>query len=603
MQVGVCAARGRSRKLYRVTKPQPAATGGAPSAHQKTKPSGKVSEETIRLSRLNPHAQKLWHALFALLLAVNLSPAPALGRQAAQPAADALTEAERELLARVKVETIREVTTALSAKEMQGRGTGQPGGDLAAQFIAERFKRLGLKPLGEKGSYLQPIRFREFKVAPESFFKAGEEGLKPGEDYYFSHPFSGDKDVSGRLVFVGFGIQSASRDDLKGLSVAGKVAVVIEGPPKAVPAEQWKKAKASLNIKKNLLMKGATALVLVNTSTEQLPYAMAADYLTRRQVEPAGEEQLPSSFPPFVALSDAGAEKLFAGSGTTYAQALQRAERGESVSQELKQTAKIRVKLRSAKVASSNVVGYVEGTDPKLREEAVVYTAHYDAYGVADDGRIYPGAADNALGVGEMLAVAEAMAAAPPRRSVVFLAVTGEEYGLHGSEYWVKNPTWKLKSVAADVNFDGMGTETYGPLKKIVGFGAEHSSLGAVLEGVAAATGARLAPDPMPEEKSFYRSDHYAFVKRGVPSIFLMGAPDIDTATLVARVREYEKKDYHQPTDEVRPTWDWEGPRGLAQAGALLGWRVANAEAMPSWLPSSPFNRKRGTDEPPPEMP
>jgi len=222
---------------------------------------------------------------------------------------------------------------------------------------------------------------------------------------------------------------------------------------------------------------------------------------------------------------------------------------------------------------------------------------------MSEDGRTYPGAADNALGVAERLAIAEALSAQPTRRSAVFLAGTGEEYGLHGAEFWVKSPAWKLGRVAANLNFDGIGTEVYGPLKKMVGFGAEHSDLGPLLESVAAATGNVLMPDPMPEEKVFYRSDHYAFVKRGVPALFLMGAPDFDKATLVARIKEYEKSHYHQPTDIVRPEWNWDGPRGLAQVGAVLGWRIGNADAMPSWLTTSPFNRKRGTDEPPPEEP
>ncbi len=558
------------------------------------------------MQELNIRTQRLRRALVALLLVTTLVAAPALARQApataARPSA-ALTDAERELAARVKVETIREVTTALSAPEMQGRGTGQPGGELAAQFLAERYKRLGLKPLGEKGSYFQTIKFREFQVAPESFFKAGEESLKQGEDFIGLPPFSHDEDVSGRLVFVGFGIQSSTRDDLKGLDVKGKLVVLIEGPPKAANAAEWKKMKANFLIKQNLLMKGAAGLVLANVGTEQTPYATMADYLTRRQIEREDAPQYPPEFPPFVAISDAGAEKLFAGSGTTYAQARERAERGEFVSLDLKPSAKLKIKLRSAKVSAQNVVGLIEGTDAKLKEEAVIYTAHYDAYGVGEGGRVYPGAADNALGVAEMLAIAEALVASPPRRSVVFLAVTGEEYGLHGAEHWVKNPTWKLKQVAANLNFDGVGTEIHGPLKKIVGFGAEHSELGATLEGVAAATGSVLFPDPMPEEKSFYRSDHYAFVKRGVPALFLMGTDDADKETIVARIKEYEKKDYHQPTDTVRPDWNWEGPRGLAQVGAVLGWRVGNADAMPSWLTSSPFNRKRGTDEPPPEVP
>ena len=186
---------------------------------------------------------------------------------------------------------------------------------------------------------------------------------------------------------------------------------------------------------------------------------------------------------------------------------------------------------------------------------------------------------------------------------MIFLAVTGEEYGGYGSDYWVKNPTWKIKQVAADLNLDGMGTEVYGPVKVLIGYGAEHSSLGALLNEVAAATGLKVIPDPMPEEKSFYRSDHYFFVKRGIPGIMILGAPDGAQKAWIDRLRKWEKTDYHQPTDVVRPDWDWTGPRTVAGVMLVMGLRAANDEAMPAWLPSSIFNRERGTDKPAPPEP
>ena len=220
------------------------------------------------------------------------------------------------------------------------------------------------------------------------------------------------------------------------------------------------------------------------------------------------------------------------------------------------------------------------------------------------DGRIYHGAADNALGVAEMIAIAEAYSGlrAPPRRSIIFLALTGEEYGLLGAEYWVRHPTWKIEKVAANLNFDGIGTEVYGPVKRIVGFGIEHSDLGAVLESVVTATGNSITPDPMPDEKAFYRSDHYAFVKKGVPALMLLGAPEGDTAAFVARAKKWLETDYHQPTDEVRSEWNWDGPATLAVVGLVVGMRVANSDAMPGWLRTSPFNQSRGTNKPPPKI-
>ncbi|HEX8161883.1 MAG TPA: M28 family peptidase [Pyrinomonadaceae bacterium] len=553
-----------------------------------------------------PRTRAFRRPLSALLAAALLA-GPALARQqsAAAAASAALTEAERAAVSAIKVETLREVTAALSADDMQGRGTGQPGGEKASQYIAERFRRIGLKPLGDKGSYFQQLKFREIEIAPDSYFKADDAALKMGDDYAPTPPYSGDEDLSGRVVFVGYGVQNQTHNDLRNLDVRGKVVVLIEGPPKGVAEAQWKKLKAPFEIRKGLITQGAAALVATNAGDEQTPYPMLADYLTRRQLEPADARQWPAELPPFIALSDAGAEKLFAGSGTTYAQARAAADRGEIVSRELKTTAKIKIKFKSAKVAAGNVVGYLEGSDPALKSEAVVYTAHYDAWGLGADGRLFHGAADNALGVAEMISVAESMLAAKerPRRSVIFLALTGEEYGGYGGDYWVKKPTWDIKKVAADFNFDGVGTEIYGPLKKIVGFGAEHSDLGATLQAVAAASNDAIIPDPMPEEKSFYRSDHYAFVKKGVPALMLMGAPDITTEALVARIKDYEKRAYHLPADVIQPDWNWEGPRGLAQVGLLVGLRVANADAMPAWLTSSPFNRKRGTDDDPPPEP
>ncbi|MCA1558685.1 MAG: M20/M25/M40 family metallo-hydrolase, partial [Acidobacteria bacterium] len=298
-------------------------------------------------------------------------------------------------------------------------------------------------------------------------------------------------------------------------------------------------------------------------------------------------------------------EKLFAQSGVSFKQALEKAEQEGFTPINLKQSAKITVRLKKTKGTSNNVIGLLEGSDAKLKSEAVVYTAHYDAFGMGAGGRIYPGAADNAIGVAEMLAIAEAFANSPvkPKRSVIFLAVTGEEYGLYGAEYWARNPTWKIKQVAADLNFDGMGTEVYGPVKSIVGFGAEHSSLGQTLNDVAAAFGIKVIPDPMPDEKAFYRSDHYAFVKKGVPALMLLGAPAGDTAVWVDRMKKWEKTDYHQPTDTIKPDWDWTGPRTIAQVGVVIGMRIANNDAMPAWLQKSVFNRERGTTAPPPEEP
>lgn len=554
----------------------------------------------------------LWRQLSLALLSLALLTPSVSGWQqqatVAPASATILSTAERELGASVKVETIREVVAALSADEMQGRGTMQPGGDKAANYIAERFSKLGLKPLGNKNSYLQSINFRELVFTPETSFKVGDDVLKVGSDFFVAPPFSGDKTVSGDLVFIAYGLVSSvpKRNDLAGIDVKGKIVVMLEGPPKSVDKASWKKAEAQINVLRTLVRQGAAGLIFVSNGAEEHPYAEMADYMTRRQIELAeGEEYDLSFLPPFLNVSNGAAEKLFAASGTSFAQALTQAESNGFTPFSLKKSAKINVKVKKTKGTSSNVIGLLEGSDPKLKAEAVVYTAHYDAYGVGANERIYHGAADNALGVGEIIAIAEALSKSPvpPRRSIIFLALTGEEYGGYGAEYWVSNPTWKIKQVAADLNFDGMGTEVYGPVKTIVGFGAEHSNLGSMLSDVATAHGLKVVPDPMPDQKSFYRSDHYLFVKKGIPALMLLGAPEGDTSAWIERMKKWEKTDYHQPTDIIRPDWNWEGARTMAVTGVILGLRIANSDQMPAWLSTSPYNRERGTNEPPPPEP
>lgn len=540
----------------------------------------------------------------ALLLALLLVTSTAFGLTQSAPAtARALTTTEQHLLDSLNVATIKETVNALSADDMQGRGTAQPGGDKAAAYLADRFAKLGLNPLGDKNSYLQPIKFRETQFL-QTTFTAGNDTLKPGTDFFVSPPYSGDENVKGDLVFVAYGLVAPflKRNDFANTDVRGKIVLLLSGPPPEIGKEQWKKASAQGTVLRGLVARGAAAVVIVGQETETLTFAEVADYLSRRQVEPASEPEMPEFLPPFLSVSDAAAEKLFAASGVTWAEAAAKAKRDDFTPIDLKQSGTITIKLKKASGVSNNVVGLLEGSDPKLKSEALVYSAHYDAYGLSSDNRIYHGAADNALGVAEMLSIAEVLTHAEnkPRRSIIFLAVTGEEYGGYGSDYWVKNPTWKIKQVAADLNLDGMGTEVYGPVKVLVGYGAEHSSLGGLLNEVAAATGLRVIPDPMPEEKSFYRSDHYFFVKKGVPGIMILGAPD---GSWTDRLKKWEKTDYHQPTDIVRPEWDWSGPRTVAGVMLLMGVRAANADSMPEWLPSSIFNRERGTDKPAPPEP
>ncbi|HEX9963131.1 MAG TPA: M28 family peptidase [Pyrinomonadaceae bacterium] len=537
-------------------------------------------------------ASLLMFALFSQVLAQQTAPA-------------ALSQTEKDLTASIKIETIKEITAALAADEMQGRGTMQPGGDKAANWIADRFRNLGLKPLGDKGSYLQKIDFRETVLAPETSLKIGDENLKTGSDFGVAPFTAGNKSASGEMVFVAYGIvvNAIKRNDLGDMNLEGKIVVMLEGPPAAISKKDWEKTKAQQIFTVNLIRKGVAGIIFIGHGREENPPETMIDYFSRRQIEMAGESSAPAELPPLMYVSAKGAEKIFAKSGVALKDALAQAEDNSFKPIKLNQTAKVNIKTSVKKGVSSNVAGYIEGSDPKLKEEAVLFSAHYDAYGM-ENGKIYHGAADNALGVAEMLAVAESYTKLPtkPKRSMVFLAVTGEEYGLYGSKYWAKNPTWNIKKVAANLNLDGIGTEVYAPVKTFVGFGAEHSTIGALLTDVSSTFGIKVIPDPMPEEKIFLRSDHYSFVERGVPALMLLGAPAGDPQAWIKRSKDWEKTDYHQPSDTIRPDWSWEGAKTVADVMGIMGWRISETEKMPEWLPSSRFSKlERGNTKDVPE--
>ncbi len=548
----------------------------------------------------NTFAQRPFAAF--LLLAVLVGPAFS---QAASPSRSTLSVTEKELAENITIGSIKEMTTALSAADMQGRGTMQPGGEKSANWIADRFQKLGLKPLGDKGTYLQKIDFRETVFTPETTFRIGDEALKFGTDYAFL-PFSKeDKSANGELVFVGYGLQSRDlgRDDLAGINVSGKVVVMLDGPPASISKEAWEKSNAKFAILGTIVRGGASALVIIGHGREKETPELIIDYLGRRQLAIAGEAQESPPIPPIVMAGKGAAEKLFAKSQTSLSDALAAAEINTFKPVKLNQSARLVSKTKVIKGTSSNVAGFIEGSDPKLKEEAVLFSAHYDAYGV-ENGKIFFGAADNALGTAEMMAVAEAYSkmTVKPKRSMIFLAVTGEEYGLYGSKHWAKNPTWNIKKVAANLNLDGIGSEVYGPVKTMVGYGAEHSSIGPLLNDLAGTLGINVIPDPMPDEKVFYRSDHYSFVERGVPALMILGAPGGDKAIWMKRIKDWEKTDYHQPGDVIQPGWAWEGAETVAEAMGILGLRISETDTMPVWLPTSRFAKlERGNTKEIPE--
>lgn len=515
--------------------------------------------------------------------------------QTATPAKAQFSSAEQSLISNITVKNIKDFTAALTVDEFEGRGTMQPGGDKAANWIADRFKQFGMKPLGDNGTYLQKIAFKETLLTADSTLTVGTEKLELGKDFGFYSMNSGDKNASGELVFIGYGLQTTTRNDLGETNLAGKIIVMLEGPPLDTPKENWNEEMSTRTLI-SLITRGVKGIIYIGHGREQTSPDDIADYVSRRQISTADAQGLPAFVPQITFASKSGAEKLFAKAGVSVKDSLEQAEKNTFKPINLNQEAKLIAKYQSKDGFSNNVAGYIEGSDPKLKEEAILFSAHYDAYGI-ENGKIYYGAADNALGTSEMLAVAEAFSkmSVKPKRSLIFIAVTGEEYGLYGSKHWAKNPTWDITKVAANLNLDGVGTEVYGPVKNIVGYGAEHSTLGNLLEDVAGIMGIKVVPDPVPDEKIFTRSDHYSFVERGVPALMLMGAPEGDIQDAMKRMKEWEKENYHKPGDVIKADWAWDGAKSVADVMGVMGLRLANSEAMPTWLPNSRFgNLKRG---------
>jgi len=556
-------------------------------------------------------------AFRVLIAAILLGPAVAtaskparVGAHQAENKGSSLTAAEQEVVSFVSADTIREVTVKLSSREMEGRGTAQPGAERSAKYIAERFKQVGLKPAGDGGAYYQKIKFEIERVLPTSSFKVGDAAFKFKEEFVIAPPFPTEsKEVGGGLVFAGYGVVSPElkRDDLAGIDVKGKIVLLLGGKPGNVDAAVWDKAADRSSVLAGLARKGALGFVFTQVGRATQPYELIASYFSRRRVslsEPLPNAPQRPKLPPALRISDAAAARLFAMTSTTgesFGDLKRRAEAGEYISRDLGKQASISAVIQRRESTCNNVIGLLEGSDPKLKEQVLVYTAHYDAYGIDADGTIYPGAGDNALGVGKLIAIGEALAKSKfkPRRSVMFMALTGEEYGLLGAEHWVWHPTWPLEKVAANINFDGIGSEAWGPLGFVLDLGAGHSDMNNIFKDVSGSEGIRILPDPDPSEGFFYRSDHYSFVKRGVPALYLVGGPQGNPFEIMKRVNTWLVKDYHQTTDTVQPDWNWEGARTLSVLGTVVGMRVAAQEAMPSWTPSSPYNQPRGAMPPP----
>jgi hypothetical protein len=521
---------------------------------------------------------------------------------------DTLSSLEQRAIGAVRADTVRDVTTALAAAAMEGRGAAQAGGERAAAYLAGRFATAGLKPGAGSSSYYQRIDVNVDTLMPDTAFSVGSDQFAFKKDFAVAQPSSPSamRPVTADVVFVGYGVVSAglNRDDLAGVDVSHKIVIVLSGIPRGVDPDLWEKESKQRVVFGRLIDRHAAGFIVVDDG-DASAFESTAAAISNRTVRPSRPlvdataasrwslELLADRFdlPPSVLVSQRAANVILRG---RLADLKRRADARESITQDLMVRGSIAPHVSRQTGTTSNVIGVVEGSDVRLAREAVVFTAHYDGFGKDSEGVVYAGAGDNALGVGKLVAVAEALAGMTPRprRSVIFIATTGEEYGDLGAAYWLEHPTWPIATVAADINYDcSIPLDAFGRLAFVFDFGFAQSDLNDTVKRVAAATGVAIEPDPDPEGGLASRSDQYVFMKAGTPALLLVGGPAMGPRVL-RRAGDWENTRYHKPTDVVEADWNWDGPRMLAAFGLVAGLRIANQDLMPAWKPGSPYKRK-----------
>ncbi|WP_286828906.1 MULTISPECIES: M20/M25/M40 family metallo-hydrolase [Kordiimonas] len=502
----------------------------------------------------------------------------------------------------------------LADDTLKGRDTGSEGYRIASNYVAAEYAQLGLTPAGENGSYFQEVPFKTAKLdldtAAVTVTVNGEEkALAAGDDFYMSGDVNVPSgDVSGDIVFVGYGIHAPDlgHDDLEGVDLDGKIALVIGGAPTSFNSEIRAHHGSSTTKKKELASRGVVGTLIVSTLSgeKRRPFERLKKYLGTENfdwVAPEGSGDNAPRITASAAISHDVARTLFEGAGVSFDDVMVQAEEGAPEAVALKTSASIkRDSILSDTFYSPNVLGVLEGSDPVLKNQYVVMSAHLDHIGVSEhakgDDKINNGALDNASGVAVMMEVARAYVRSGerPRRSILFAAVAAEEKGLLGAEYFAKFPTVAKGQMVANVNVD-MPILLY-DFADVIAFGADRSSLGPVTAEAAGSIGVSLTPDPMPEEGIFTRSDHYRFVQQGIPSVFLVTGwgPSVDGKDGGAIFREFLGKTYHRPHDSLDQAIDFQAGAKFAYVNWLILNEVANADERPRWNAGDFFGRTFG---------
>ena len=501
----------------------------------------------------------------------------------------------------------------LSHDLLEGRGTGQRGGDIAAEYIATQFAEYGLKPAGDHGTYMQKVPLVGITTLPDTQFslvpKQGEAmNLKPLDEYVaFDQTQQPQSDVDADIVYVGYGIEAPEYnwDDYKGVDVRGKVLLMLVNEP---PSDDPKffKGKALTYYGRwtykyeEAVHKGAVGVILIH-QTQMASYGWD---VVRNSF--SGEKSFLKVEGPALKVASwvhaDVAKRLALASGMDLDKMLKDAQSRDFHPVSLGAKLKVHIVSKVRNFESNNVVAMLPGSDHKS-DEAVMYTAHYDHFGIRPEmpgDNIFNGAQDNATGCGILIELARAFGTAVlrPHRSIIFAAVTAEEQGLLGSEYLGKHPPIPAGKITLDLNYDDV--KPLGAPEEVEVSGAERTDFYSYVQATAKEFRLAIRPDARPEAGHFYRSDHFSMARVGIPSFSInegmkfKGHPE---SWGMDQEREYVEKHYHQPSDEYHPEMDFVGDSAMARFGFALGWEAASLPKLIEWQKGDEFEAARAKSQ------
>jgi Zn-dependent M28 family amino/carboxypeptidase len=545
-----------------------------------------------------------WGSLLVLLWLLTGAcqrPHTASPAAATAPAVTITPEVQR-VLDQVEADRIRGHVEYLADDRLKGRKPGTEGFELASRYVETQFQEMGLQPAGEGGTFRQNVLLRLGRTneSQSSLVISAGQGqnlpLTYGQDYIVNaNLLRPQSQVSAPVVFVGFGISAPQlgHDDYANVDVKGKVVAYFGSAPSTFPNSEFAHFARENNKQALAAERGAVGTILLSTTEPSSSSWRGA--LTRSRNGSHGwvdaQGTVSNAHPGIQATAQVnfgGIAALFAGSPKPMQQVVADARAGKPQAFDLPVTVQIRSATDYTPVQSNNLVGMVRGADPVLREEYVVYAAHLDHLGVGapvQGDSIFNGAHDNASGIGMLLEIARSFTRLPqpPGRSILFVAVTAEEMGLLGSDYFATHPTVPAGSMVANLAMDM--SFFFHPLLDIVPHGIQHSSLKAQVEQATRHLGIKISPDPTPEQVVFVRSDHYSFIKQGIPALFIKGGyesgiPGLDGAKLQ---REWRANIYHTPLDNIDQAFDYNGAVGHVRVNFLIGYLVALQPQRPTW--------------------